>query len=259
MRHHTTVAPLALDVRQRLEADEVAGVALVAGEVQRVRAGSGVNRHTGPRHRPPQPNPVDRLAGVEPAVGTAGGVWRRAVGVVGRAGARADRGRRRHRRDLPPLVRPGVLLHQALHLQHLRGLQQTAQLLVRHVHLAAIHVLQDRLDFRELDVLQHHDRVAALQVGEQALEVSRARDQDHLVALDGAAVRGDGHVGEGLILQQLVEHVEEVRAMVVPAEAVLLRGSVHGRLHLQADYTLALSLVNINEQRTVASRSLCDD
>ena len=104
----------------------------------------------------------------------------------------------------------------------------TWQLFLGHVDLSLVHVVQDDLDLLDLDVLEKDDGVLARVLHEEALEVGGAGREDHLVALDGGVLAGQRHVAERLRLQQLVQHRQQVVAVVVPAQAVLLRlGSRH--------------------------------
>jgi len=57
----------------------------------------------------------------------------------------------------------------------------------------------------------------------ERLEVGGTGGQHHLVALDRSAVDGQRHVREGLRLQQLLEHGQQVAPVIVPAQTVLLR------------------------------------
>lgn len=47
------------------------------------------------------------------------------------------------------------------------------------------------------------------------------------MAFDGGVVAGQGHVAEGFGLKQVVEHGQQVVAMVVPAEVEHLRQGIH--------------------------------
>lgn len=67
---------------------------------------------------------------------------------------------------------------------------------------------------------------------EQRLEVGAARGQDHLVGLHRVSVTGQGHVHEGLALQQLIEDVGQIGLVVVPSQAELLRRSRHVVVHV---------------------------
>ena len=54
------------------------------------------------------------------------------------------------------------------------------------------------------------------------LEVGRAGRQDHLVRLAGLAVAGEGDVGEGLFVAEVLERRDHVGLEVVPSQAELL-------------------------------------
>ena len=101
--------------------------------------------------------------------------------------------------------------------------EERGQLFLGHVDLSAVHVLEDGPDLGVLDVLEDDDGVRAGVVQEQRLEVAGTGGQHHLVALDGRPVDGQRDVSEGFRLKQLLEHRQQVRAVVVPAQAVLLR------------------------------------
>ncbi|CAB0031331.1 unnamed protein product [Trichogramma brassicae] len=111
---------------------------------------------------------------------------------------------------------------QAPDLRGLGDLEQRPDLLLRHVDLALVHELDRGLELRPLDVLHDDDRMLALVVAEERLEVRAAGRQYHLVSLDRILVAGERHVDEAFRLQQLIEHVGEVRLVVVPAQAELL-------------------------------------
>lgn len=105
--------------------------------------------------------------------------------------------------------------------------EQTWQLLLGDVDLPLVHVVEDGPDLLVLDVLEEDDGVLAVVLHEQLLEVRGARREEDLVALDGAAVAGQGDVAERLGLQEVVEHREQVVAVVVPPQAEHLRQRVH--------------------------------
>lgn len=54
------------------------------------------------------------------------------------------------------------------------------------------------------------------------LEVRTAGRENHFVSLGALAVAGDGHVGEGLFVPEVLEGGHHVRLKVVPAKAKLL-------------------------------------
>lgn len=113
------------------------------------------------------------------------------------------------------------------HLEGFGNLEQAGELILRYIDLAAVHVLKDGLHVHVADVLEHDNRVRAGHLEEQRLEVGGARGQYHLVALDGRALACQGAVGESLALKQLVEYGQQIGAVVVPAQAVLLRSAPH--------------------------------
>ena len=109
--------------------------------------------------------------------------------------------------------------------QGLGRFEEGGDVLLLDVDLAAVHELEDGADLGVLDVLEDDDGVGTGVLQEQRLEVAGTGGQHHLVALDRRAVDGQRHVGEGLRLQQLLEHRQQVRPVVVPAQAELLPSS----------------------------------
>ena len=103
----------------------------------------------------------------------------------------------------------------------------TWQLFLGHVDLSLVHVVKDDFDLLDLDVFEKDDGVLASVLHEEALEISGAGGEDHLVALDGGVLASQGDVAEGLRLEQLVQHIKQVVAVVVPAQAKHLRHRVH--------------------------------
>lgn len=57
------------------------------------------------------------------------------------------------------------------------------------------------------------------------LEIGATSGQDHLVGFNGMSIAGECHIHERFTLQQLIEDVRQVRLVVVPSEAELLRRS----------------------------------
>lgn len=140
--------------------------------------------------------------------------------VVGGGCGDGGRGRRRRAALLRPVVR---ILDQAFDLEHLGHFEQCRQLIVRYVHLALVHVVQDGLHLGMAHVFEDDRRVLARHLGEHRLEVRRARSQHHLVALDRRpALAEKRRVREFLGPEQLHEHVGQVGLMIVPPKAVLL-------------------------------------
>lgn len=116
-----------------------------------------------------------------------------------------------------------VLADQTFDLEGLGYLEQRLYLLLGDAHLALVHVLEDGLDLGVADVLEHDDRMSALQLREQTLEIRGAGGQHHFVALDeGAAFAGQRHVREVLIAELLAQHRQQVGLMVVPPQTELL-------------------------------------
>ncbi len=74
----------------------------------------------------------------------------------------------------------------------------------------------------EGNILEDDDGVLGGVLLEESLEVGRAGGQHHLVGLARLAVAGQGHVGEGLLVAQVLERRDHVGLEVVPAEAELL-------------------------------------
>lgn len=126
------------------------------------------------------------------------------------------------RRALLRLIRV-VVLHEAFDLQHLGDFQQRGQLVVRDVHLALIHVVEYRFHLGVADVFQDDRGVLAGHLGEHRLEIRRARGQHHLVAFHRRpALAEQRRVRELFGLEQLNEHVGQVRLVIVPSQTVLL-------------------------------------
>ena len=113
-------------------------------------------------------------------------------------------------------------LGQTLDLQPLRRLEELRQLVLRHVHLAGVHELQDGGQVGEGDVLQDDDRVLGRVLLQQGLEVGTAGGENHLVSLAALAVAGDGHVAEGLLISEVLEGGHHVGLEVVPSQTELL-------------------------------------
>ena len=113
-------------------------------------------------------------------------------------------------------------LGQPLDLEPLRRLEEGGQLVLGHVHLAGIHELEDRGEMLEGNVFEDDDGVLGGVLLQEGLEVGRAGGEDHLVGLAGLSVAGEGDVGEGLLVPQVLEARHHVGLEVVPAEAELL-------------------------------------
>jgi len=62
---------------------------------------------------------------------------------------------------------------------------------------------------------------------EEGLKVGGAGGQDHLVAFDGRVVAGQCDVTERFGLEQVVQHGQQVVAVVVPAKTEHLRQRIH--------------------------------
>lgn len=117
-----------------------------------------------------------------------------------------------------------VLLYQPLDFESFSYLQEGCQLVLSHIHLSSVHVLQDGLNLCILDVLENDYWVATRQVSKQTLEVRRAGSQHHLVALNRSpSFTCKSYICECLILKQLVEYGQQVAAVIIPPQAVLLR------------------------------------
>lgn len=59
-------------------------------------------------------------------------------------------------------------------------------------------------------------------VQEERLEVGRTGGEDHLVALDTRSAHGQCHIRKGLRLQELLKDSQQIGAMIVPTQTVLL-------------------------------------
>lgn len=92
-----------------------------------------------------------------------------------------------------------------------------------HVDLTLVHEFDGGLQFRPFNVSHYHDWMLARVLEEERLKIGAARGQHHFMGFDGVAIAGQCHVDEGLALQELIEDVGQIRLVVVPAEAELLR------------------------------------
>ena len=70
--------------------------------------------------------------------------------------------------------------------------------------------------------LEDNDRVLSRVLLQQRLEVGRAGGQDHLVRLAALPVAGDRHVGERLLVPQVLEAGDHVGLEVIPPKTKLL-------------------------------------
>jgi len=111
---------------------------------------------------------------------------------------------------------------QSLDFESFRRLEESGELVLGHVDFAGVHELQDGCEVLEGDVLQNDDGVLGRVLLQQGLEVGRAGREDHLVGFAGLAVAGQGHVGEGLLVPQVLEGRHHVGLEVIPTQAKLL-------------------------------------
>lgn len=112
-----------------------------------------------------------------------------------------------------------VDLGQTADLQRLGHAEQRSDLFLRHVDLAFVHELDDGFQIRVRDVFEDNDGVLTGVIREEGLEVGAASREDDLVRLYGSAIASQGDVDEPPVLQELVEDVDQVGLVVVPAEA----------------------------------------
>ncbi len=85
--------------------------------------------------------------------------------------------------------------------------------------------------------LEKHDRMLARVVDEELLEVVAGRGEDDLVTLEASPVTGEGHVSEGLGVEQPLKHGEHVGLVLGPPQAEHLGQRVQpgdGQLRQQA-------------------------
>ena len=108
------------------------------------------------------------------------------------------------------------------------GFEEGADVFLGDADLAAVDELEDGPQFCVLDVFEDDDGMGAGVLQEQRLEVGRTGGQDDLVALDRRPAHGQRHVRQRLGLQQLLEDTQQVRSVVVPAQAVLLTTTTTG-------------------------------
>lgn len=126
---------------------------------------------------------------------------------------------RRHR------ILLAVYIGQSSDFEGLRNPEQRSDLFLRNVDLALVHKLDGRLELGPLDIPHNHDRMLAGILEKQRLEVRATSGQDHLVAFHRVSIASQGDIDERLTLQKLIEHVRQIRLVIVPSQAELLRRS----------------------------------
>ena len=113
-------------------------------------------------------------------------------------------------------------LGQPLDLEALGHLEEAVEVLLVDGDLAAVHELEQGLHLLVADVAEEDDGVPVGGVVQHGLEVGRAGREHHLVRLQLHPLHGEGDVDEGLGVEEVLEHGEQVVLVVVPPEAVLL-------------------------------------
>lgn len=131
-----------------------------------------------------------------------------------------------------------VLGVESLDFERFGGLEESADLLLSDAHLSPVDELENGLQFRQLDVFEDDDgmllRRAQVQivVDEERLEVAGAGGQNDPVTLDGSTSARQRHIRQRFRLQQMIESSQQIRTVLIPAEAVLLlRTSTHFSHH----------------------------
>ena len=120
-----------------------------------------------------------------------------------------------------------VGLAEPLDLERVRELEEVVEVGLLHLDLALVHEEEEVAHDLLVGVLEDDDRMLLGQVLEELVEVLRARGQDHPVGGDSLAVgAGQGHVDQGVGVQELLEGAQRVERVVVPLEVELL-GSLH--------------------------------
>lgn len=87
---------------------------------------------------------------------------------------------------VPPAER--VVVRESADLKGLGRLEKHRQQVLRDVHFALVHEVQEGLHLAVVDVLEEYDGVRVRVLYEDRLEVRRARRQDGLVGLEGGVV-----------------------------------------------------------------------
>lgn len=120
------------------------------------------------------------------------------------------------------VVLRGLVLGQALDGQHLGRVQECGQCILLDVHLALVHVHDNRQQIVVFDVPEYDDRVLARILLENLLEVGAAGGQQHFVGANFAALAAQRHIAKVLLGPQRIECVRDVVGVVRPLQRELL-------------------------------------
>lgn len=91
------------------------------------------------------------------------------------------------------------------------------------VDFSFVHKLHKAFNVNILNILHYKDGILFFVLWENAFEVGTASREHYFVGLYCSAFTGQSHITKGLPVQELREHCLEVRMMVPPSEAILLR------------------------------------
>ena len=132
----------------------------------------------------------------------------------------------------------GVLLGHSLDPEHLGDPEEGGEVVLGHGDLAPVHVVQQRphlahphvlhrddvthVNTERVSYLEKHDGMLARVVHEEVLEVVARRGEYDLVTLEAASVTGESDVGEGLGVEEPLEHGEHVGLVLGPPQAELV-------------------------------------
>jgi len=146
-------------------------------------------------------------------------------------------------------------LAQALDLELVRDLEEGLKGVLGDVHLAEVDEVHEGGEVGGPHVRQEqHGVLCGVDGPEDVAEVAAAGAEDDPVGLDGAALAGQGHVREVLVLPQRPERLRILLLVVVPPEAevlILHRLRPHGVVGVlcQGEAVLPLCTVALEERR----------
>lgn len=111
---------------------------------------------------------------------------------------------------------------QAFDFQAFGNLQEGGEVFLVDGHLPLVHEFQEGFHFVVADIPEEDDGMPVGGVVQHGLKVGGAGREDHFVGLQLKPVACQRHIHEGLVVQQLLKHGQEVVLVVVPTEAILL-------------------------------------